>query len=139
MMPYQPSFTPMYAGYGAQQYQPPPLQQHQARQDAGASSQDLDAAFEKAMSDWKATHKEQEQDGAGASSAADQAETAATEAAQQAATSTDDGIEDRGETKGQLDQVWDSLKSDAARQDKVAEWEKDFSQVRCGGRYSSMA
>jgi peroxin-5 len=124
----------MYAGYGAQQYQPPPLQQHQPQMqhDVAASSHDMDAAFEKAMSDWKAmgdAHKEQEQARAQPSSVADHVDVSAAAARQETAALTDDGIEDRGTSKGQLDQVWDSLKSDAARQDKLAEWENGFSQV----------
>lgn len=68
----------------------------------------MDTAFDQAMADWKAMddqHKE-------------------------AVQANGDGIEDRGEAKGELEKVWESLRPEAERLNKLAEWERDFSQVR---------
>lgn len=90
----------------------------------------MDKAFEQAMSDWKAMGGDQKaQEAEAQADATETAEAAQKEGVETEGTTTD-GIEDRGAVKGQLDHVWDSLTSDAARQDKLAEWEKDFSQVR---------
>lgn len=80
----------------------------------------MEDAFEAAMSDWKAMgdeHKTRDQ------------ETAKNEAKDEQKTAEGEEVEDRGETKGDLEKVWESLTSDETRMDKLAQWEKDFSQV----------
>jgi peroxin-5 len=46
-------------------------------------------------------------------------------------TATDDKQEEEGtrEAKGDFDAVWESLRPEAERLNKLAEWENDFSQV----------
>ena len=113
---YQPSFQPMYSGYHNSQYQPPP--QQQLPQSALSTEKSMEDAFEAAMSDWKAMgdeHKQQE---------LSKEEVKVDEKQDQA-----EEVEDRGEAKGELEKVWESLTSDETRQDKLAQWEKDFSQV----------
>jgi len=115
---YQSSFQPMYSGYHNAQYQPPPQQQQS--QSAMSTEKSMEDAFEAAMSDWKAMgdeHKTRDQ------------ETAKNEAKDEQKTAEGEEVEDRGETKGDLEKVWESLTSDETRMDKLAQWEKDFSQV----------
>lgn len=110
MSHFQPSFTPMYSGYAQQPLQPP-IQQTSPSQTA-QQDQAMNSAFDQAMADWKAmddAHKEASQ--------------------REQPVAEQDGVEDRGEAKGELDKVWESLKPEAERLNKLAEWERDFSQV----------
>ncbi|WWC57856.1 uncharacterized protein I303_100391 [Kwoniella dejecticola CBS 10117] len=108
---YQPSFTPMYGGIQHTQQHSAP-QTHMQPQ---MNQKEMDVLFARAEEDYKASSTVND-------SAADQqqANPAGVEEAKEA--------EVRGEPKGDFDAVWESLKPEAERLNKLAEWEKDFSQ-----------
>ncbi|WVW81525.1 hypothetical protein I302_103520 [Kwoniella bestiolae CBS 10118] len=116
--PYQngySGYTPHYGGgfqpmYGAMMSQPQLQQQPQSQMDNQALNQkEMDDLFARAEEDYKAasekTQSQTEQD------------------------QDTDGIQEIGsDPKGDLEAVWESLKPEAERLNKLAEWEKDFSQ-----------
>ncbi|KAL1412059.1 Peroxisomal membrane signal receptor PTS1 [Vanrija albida] len=130
----QQSYAPMYGGMGGGMgmgmyagglQQPMYGQQMQQGPVAGPAAQihhgpEMDAAFEAALADAQAQ--------------ADAAREAEKEVEQEAVhpppqvEDEGDGIEDADEFKGDLDAVWESLKPEAERLNKLAEWEKEFSQ-----------
>lgn len=101
-MGYQPSFQPMYNGY---QQGPAPVQQ-QPQGMTQKEHADMEAAFEKALEDVR------------------NQEAAETAEPQQSAPE-----EEIREAKGEFDKVWESLRPEAERLGKLAEWEREFSQV----------
>lgn len=103
-MGYQPSFQPMYTGY--QQQAPQAAARVQEMTDKEHA--EMEAAFERAFEDAKVADPVE---------VGDQQETAPPE-------------EEIREAKGEFDKVWESLKPEAERLGKLAEWEKEFSQVR---------
>ncbi|TXT07382.1 hypothetical protein VHUM_03102 [Vanrija humicola] len=116
----QQSYAPMYGGMGGgmgmgmYQSQLTPMYGAQAQQGpvAGPAVQihhgpEMDAAFEAALADAQAQ--------------ADAAREAEKEAEQEA-------VHPPPQVEGDLDAVWESLKPEAERLNKLAEWEKEFSQ-----------
>lgn len=113
---FQPALQPMYQNYMAQ---PPPVVQQMAgpsmQEQAQREQEDMNAAFERALADAKAKD----------------AEDLAAEQQQQAESQTQEYPEEEvREVKGDFEKVWESLRPEAERLNKLAEWEKDFSQVR---------
>jgi peroxin-5 len=103
--PYRPTFQPMYSGYNT--VQPNPTLSHLGR--TQIEQQDLDQAFERALADAQSQTRSQPQ-------------TAQT-------TTDNEGIEEIiREPKGDLEAVWESLRPEAERLNKLAEWESEFSQ-----------
>ena len=111
-MPLSQGFMPMYQGNMAMSQ--PPAQYGQDTQEGRAMSQaeqeKMEAAFEQALAD----------------------------AREQSTTTRDEeGVikepeppaEEMRETKGDMEAVWESLRPEAERLNKLAEWERDFSQV----------
>lgn len=105
-------FMPMYQG-SSSVLQPQQLRQEgQERAMSQAEQEKMEAAFEQALAD-----------------AREQSVTT---------TTTEEGVtkeadppaEETRETKGDLEAVWESLRPEAERLNKLAEWERDFSQVR---------
>jgi len=97
-------FQPMYQGQL-------PQQQSGASSQMGRMEQEkMEAAFEQALEDARAQNRTE----------ADQAPKT---------TEAEVPAEETRETKGDLDAVWESLKPEAERLNKLAEWERDFSQV----------
>lgn len=103
---YQPRLQPMYA----QQLQQP------AALPAGHA--EMEAAFEQALADARAQNQTKEE-----TKEPEQREDTEVEKEAEA---------DPTDFKGELDAVWESLKPEAERLNKLAEWEKEFSQVREG-------
>jgi peroxin-5 len=102
-------------GMGHSNFQP--MYQGQIQQQGGATRQmdraeqeKMEAAFEQALEDARAQTRTET--------------TANTKSAE-----PEVQAEETRETKGDLDAVWESLKPEAERLNKLAEWEKDFSQV----------
>lgn len=110
-MPMQSSFQPMYSGAlpGPMTQQTPVTDHQAAAQRSEREQADMEAAFERALED------------ARAQSATDEEEQTKEEAVP---------AEENRETKGDFEKVWESLKPQAERLNQLAEWEKDFSQVR---------
>jgi peroxin-5 len=106
MPSFQSNLQPMYSGHV--QDQPMAAQYRRFAQRSAKEQQDMEAAFERALEDAKAQ------------SAAEQAEEAVPPA------------EEVKEAKGDFEAVWESLKPEAERLNKLAEWERDFSQVCLG-------
>jgi peroxin-5 len=87
-----------------------PVPDHQAAAQRSAREQeDMEAAFERALEDARAQ--------------------SATNEEEQTKEEVVPAEEDR-EAKGDFEKVWESLKPQAERLNQLAEWEKDFSQVR---------
>ena len=99
----QSNFQPMYQGQMQQQG-------GATRQMDRAEQEKMEAAFEQALEDARAQTRTEST-----------ADTKSAESEVQA--------EETRETKGDLDAVWESLKPEAERLNKLAEWERDFSQV----------
>jgi len=97
------NFQPMYQGQIQQQG-------GVTRQMDRAEQEKMEAAFEQALEDARAQTRTETT-----------ADTKPTEPEVLA--------EETRETKGDLDAVWESLKPEAERLNKLAEWERDFSQV----------
>lgn len=116
---FQPALQPMYQNYMAQ---PPPGVQQLAgpsmQEQAQREQEDMNAAFERALADAKAKDAE---------------DLAAEQQQQQVGSQTQEHPEEEvREVKGDFEKVWESLRPEAERLNKLAEWEKDFSQVRQG-------
>ncbi|WVQ80474.1 hypothetical protein IAT38_002579 [Cryptococcus sp. DSM 104549] len=116
----------MYAGmsgfqpaYGAQGYAQPPQVNGQARVEA-MGEKEMDDLFAQAEVDWQDAEKGKEA-GAGETKEADKEDVKTGE--ESAAPE-----EETREAKGDFDAVWESLKPEAERLNKLAEWENDFSQ-----------
>lgn len=77
-----------------------------------AEQERMEAAFEQALEDARAQTRGEEK--------------ADTKTAVEAETPA----EETREAKGDFDAVWESLRPEAERLNKLAEWERDFSQVR---------
>lgn len=97
---YQPRLQPMYS-------QPQPVAADHAK---------MEAAFEAALADARAQAVPQEPE---------QKEEQASEEQK----TEEPKAEEERPFKGDLDAVWESLKPEAERQNKLAEWEAEFSQV----------
>ncbi|ORY31920.1 hypothetical protein BCR39DRAFT_524607 [Naematelia encephala] len=96
---YQPTFQPMYSGYQQQQ----PIDRavhHYGRSET--EQKDMEAAFERALEDARLQRN--------------------------AEVTQEQPAEGVREAKGDFDAVWESLKPEAERLNKLAEWESDFSQ-----------
>ena len=125
-MGYQPSFQPMYSGMGMQNGQPQHAQHAQQMQSPEQQQQQLEAAFDQAFKD--------AQIDAGRSQAGKEAQEQGEGQMQdpgQASAEEQAPAEEVREAKGDFEKVWESLKPEAERLGKLAEWEKEFSQVRC--------
>lgn len=113
---YQPALQPMYSSYNAlgPQISEVPSEAH-AREIAQREreQEDMNAAFERALADAKAKDAE---DVAGRQRSEE--------------TQTQEPEEEIREAKGDFEKVWDSLRPEAERLNKLAEWESDFSEVR---------
>ncbi|WWC85554.1 uncharacterized protein L201_000418 [Kwoniella dendrophila CBS 6074] len=105
---YQSNFTPMYQGMIPQQQQQQP-QMMQQPVSGQMNQKEMDDLFAKAEEDYKAAEQVQQP-----SESVVEESKAAEQSAQ--------------EPKGDFDAVWESLKPEAERLNKLAEWEKDFSQ-----------
>ena len=110
----QSGFMPMYQGNMAM-----PQPQAQYRQDGSpvqqmsqAEQEKMEAAFEQALAD------------------AREQSTTTTKPEEGATKDAEPPAEEMRETKGDLEAVWESLRPEAERLNKLAEWERDFSQVR---------
>ncbi|WRT63596.1 uncharacterized protein IL334_000519 [Kwoniella shivajii] len=117
---YQPSFTPMYQGMIPQQ--PQLQQQPQYQNHAEVSQEQMENLFARAEEDYKAASAnisdlgEQQRDSKGEERAEPMVEESG-------------GVEDMlQEPKGDFEAVWESLRPEAERLNKLAEWESDFSQ-----------
>ncbi|WVF66382.1 hypothetical protein IAT40_001122 [Kwoniella sp. CBS 6097] len=122
MYPYQPSLD-NYQGYGASALQGP-MAQH-AQQQGQMSQHEMDDLFARAEEDWKAVS------GNGETQAEELTEQAKHEGqeGQQQQKDDDDGVRElTDDPKGDFEAVWESLKPEAERLGKLAEWERDFSQ-----------
>lgn len=97
-------FQPMYQG------QLPQQQTGMTRQMDRAEQEKMEAAFEQALEDARAQNRTESKE---------EIKTAEAEVP----------AEETRETKGDLDAVWESLKPEAERLNKLAEWERDFSQA----------
>jgi len=86
----------------------------------------MEAAFEAALADARAQNVPEKQEEKAKEPEEKVEEPQTTEAKDADATETD--------FKGELDAVWESLKPEAERLNKLAEWESEFSQVGGGGR-----
>ncbi|WWD22321.1 hypothetical protein CI109_106812 [Kwoniella shandongensis] len=120
-MPYQPSFTPMYnpSPYGGAevhgQSQLPPSTSAAMTMDESK----MEELFARAEEDWmKAEAQEAGQNG----------KTKEEEAVVEKQAEQEEEQEVVREAKGDFDAVWESLRPEAERLGKLAEWEKDFSQ-----------
>ena len=102
------SFVPLQPVYSNLNYE----QSYQPVSTYGRSQQDMEAAFERALEDARA-----------------QTKTETTLAPQQ----EEEIAEIIREPKGDFEAVWESLRPEAERLNKLAEWEKDFSQVSAFG------
>jgi peroxin-5 len=102
-MQYAPTFQPMYSNY---LQQPQPQLNHLNRTQEAQSS--LEAAFERALAD-----------------AQSQTESTSNEQTQIPDPEAEEIIR---EPKGDLEAVWESLRPEAERLGKLAEWEAEFSQ-----------
>jgi peroxin-5 len=111
-MGYQPSFQPMYANQAMQQHAPQVQTPEQQLQ--------MDAAFDQAFKDAQ-LHMGQDQ----AQANEQEHEQAQPQELQQ----EEAPAEEIREAKGDFEKVWESLKPEAERLGKLAEWEKEFSQV----------
>ncbi|KAK4686509.1 peroxin-5, partial [Tremellales sp. Uapishka_1] len=108
-MPYQPRFQPMYSQM-TPPYQPQPQSERLVQIPQNANHEEMEAAFERALKDAQAQNAQPQAGGV----------------------QEGDGIEDRGESRGELDKIWESLRPEAERLNKLAEWERDFSQFTNG-------
>lgn len=105
MQQYQPRLSPMYT-------QAPPVAADHAK---------MEAAFEAALADARAQSVPQEKEA--------EPETKTDEAKTEEAKTEEPKAEEERPFKGDLEAVWESLKPEAERQNKLAEWEAEFSQV----------
>lgn len=125
-MGYQPSFQPMYSGMAMQNGQPQHAQHAQQMQSPEQQQQQMEAAFDQAFKD--------AQIDVGQSQAGKEAQNQGEGQLQepvQANAEEQAPAEEVREAKGDFEKVWESLKPEAERLGKLAEWEKEFSQVRC--------
>lgn len=110
-MGYQPSFQPMYSGYNQQQ--PAVASQPTAHIQALSEKEhaEMEAAFEKAFEEARAGEP--------------------VEAESEQLNKEEQGppAEEMREAKGEFEKVWESLRPEAERLNKLAEWENEFSQV----------
>lgn len=99
-----------------QTYQPRMQQSYQPQQpmQASADHAQMEAAFEQALADARAQNAKPEQK-----------EEAKADVAEE---KTEEKSEETKEFKGDLDAVWESLKPEAERLGKLAEWESEYSQ-----------
>jgi peroxin-5 len=108
------SFTPMYSGYNAQMSQP--QAQLGPQQRSVEEQKAMEDAFEKALEDARAqTTSEKVQE-----------DVEQKEEAKEEQVDESDGTYT---AEGEFEKVWQSLRPEAERLGKLAEWEKDFSQV----------
>ncbi|KIR63778.1 peroxisome targeting signal receptor [Cryptococcus bacillisporus CA1873] len=118
---YQPSFSPIY---GQNLQQPPASLPPEVHLDP----QQMEALFDRAEEDWKATDaaSSQTSEQVDAKGKGKEKEMPADE--ETAGETTTDNVEEMKEAKGDFEKVWESLKPEAERLNKLAEWERDFSQ-----------
>lgn len=110
-MGYQPTFQPMYQNQGYHAGQQQPIPANGSMTYSQAEQEKMEAAFESALEDARA-------------------QTAAELAGESEAIRQDTVPEEEiRESKGELEKVWESLKPEAERLNKLAEWESGFSQV----------
>lgn len=104
---------------GLQTYQPQLQPMYSQPQQMGADHAQMEAAFEQALAD------------ARAQTAPAKEELKEAEQKEEIKEPVEDkgGVQDSSEFKGDLEAVWESLKPEAERINKLAEWEKEFSQV----------
>ncbi|WWC67075.1 uncharacterized protein I206_100982 [Kwoniella pini CBS 10737] len=108
---YQPTFTPMYGGI--QHAQPPPQVEMQPQ----LNQQEMDDLFARAEEDYKAS-----------SSINGGIEVAEQPIVEDTMNVEEEAKEAVREPKGDFEAVWESLRPEAERLNKLAEWENDFSQ-----------
>lgn len=83
----------------------------QVQQMSQAEQEKMEAAFEQALAD------------------AREQSTTTSKGEEGSTKETEPPAEEMRETKGDLEAVWESLRPEAERLNKLAEWERDFSQV----------
>lgn len=120
---YQPSFSPIYS----QNLQQPPAS---LPPEVLLDPKQMEALFARAEEEWKATDaaSSQTSEQEDAKGKGKEKEMSADE--ETAEETTTDNVEEIKEAKGDFEKVWESLKPEAERLNKLAEWERDFSQVR---------
>ncbi|OWT37138.1 peroxisome targeting signal receptor [Cryptococcus neoformans Bt1] len=121
-MGYQPSFSQMYG----QNFQQPPASSLPL--EAQLDPRQMEALFARAEEDWKATDAavSQTAEQMDAKGKGKEREMPATE--ETVEETITDNVEETKEAKGDFEKVWESLKPEAERLNKLAEWERDFSQ-----------
>lgn len=120
-MMHQPQMMPPnpFGGMGMmQQYQPRLSPMYQQAQPVAADHAKMEAAFEAALADARAQAVPQQAE----------PETKEEQQTEEAKVEEPKAEEERP-FKGDLEAVWESLKPEAERQNKLAEWESEFSQV----------
>lgn len=120
-MMHQPQMMPPnpFGGMGMmQQYQPRLSPMYQQAQPVAADHAKMEAAFEAALADARAQ----------AVPVQAEPETKEEQVTEEAQVEEPKAEEDKP-FKGDLEAVWESLKPEAERQNKLAEWESEFSQV----------
>lgn len=120
-MMHQPQMMPPnpFGGMGMmQQYQPRLSPMYQQAPPVAADHAKMEAAFEAALADARAQAVPQRAE----------PETKEEQKTEEAKTEEPKAEEDKP-FKGDLEAVWESLKPEAERQNKLAEWESEFSQV----------
>lgn len=105
---YQPTFQPIYSGGGYHPQASIQILNSQGRTEE--AQKEMELAFERALEDARA------QTGRGSGDVRVEGDEM-------------EGVEDRGQAKGDLEAVWESLRPEAERLGQLAEWERDFSQV----------
>lgn len=120
---YQPAFSPIYGQNLQQPLASLPPEVH-------LDPKQMEALFDRAEEDWKATDaaSSQTSEQMDAKGKGKEKELPADE--ETAEETTTDDVEEMKEAKGDFEKVWESLKPEAERLNKLAEWERDFSQVR---------
>lgn len=120
---YQPSFSRMYG----QNLQRPPASS--LSPEVQLDPKQMEALFARAEEDWKATDAATSQTAEQMDAKGKGKEREMPAAEETVEETTVDNAEEIKEAKGDFEKVWESLKPEAERLNKLAEWERDFSQV----------
>ena len=99
----------MYSGHNQVQMPEGGMIQQMGLQRSGQEQKDMEAAFERALEDARVQQR---------------AETVHKEEGEEV-----EEVVREGEPKGDFEAVWESLRPEAERLNKLSEWERDFSQV----------
>lgn len=119
---YQPSFSRMYG----QNLQRPPASS--LSPEVQLDPKQMEALFARAEEDWKATDAATSQTAEQMDAKGKGKEREMPAAEETVEETSVDNAEEIKEAKGDFEKVWESLKPEAERLNKLAEWERDFSQ-----------